>query len=96
MNTKHTEGKWEATNTCVSIDTRTGLNKTANIVVDNVIIAQTWSVSIREAEANAKLIAFAPELLYRLIIAVEQLEMTLSSDNLELLAMKKAIKKATE
>jgi len=96
---KHTQGKW-IKNGIHSIDRNESVTITSgeNLIarVNCLFDGKNNLEKGKEAEANAKLIVQAPELLHRLKLAVEFLEHTMSSDNLELLAMKEAINKATK
>ena len=58
---KHTQGKWRINTTLEYIEKHSG--KQTLVLSNDRIIAEAFGVTLEEAEANAKLIASAPELL---------------------------------
>jgi len=100
METKHTKGEWEVSNSQYQsklFGEHTGFNITANNGqrnVCNVTLNNAVGIPEVEREANAKLIAAAPELLEAAIICNREFDDP--NDSIE--AFKKlnnAIKKAT-
>lgn len=59
METKHTKGKWKAT--------ENNYNKVASILIQAGALIVADVHNLKEAESNAKLIAAAPDLLEALI-----------------------------
>lgn len=96
---KHTTGPWEVK--VVPIESRGGSNTCFKIGPFNACIYDDWrprenGISHEENEANAKLIAEAPELLKALIGAVQALELFADGCNVssEIAEGKEAIQKA--
>lgn len=90
METKYTEGKWEIIKKGVQLI----------VVKESAIISLVMPnhVGIKEAEANAKLIAAAPEMLEALQILIGDIDtapIKLTTKE-KLIIARKAIKKATE
>ncbi len=95
MKTKHTQGEWEINNNIIISD---------NYQTIATIHKQSFDTNIdgthardREMEANAKLIAAAPDLLKCLIeLKPHLIDIGFSQTNGLLLDINNAIKKATE
>ena len=90
METKHTPGPW-------NIHFNDTGHATSIMADHKICVMQTNNLD--ECNANAKLIAAAPELLEALIIAIDALDPEkehLDYDDGAFLEIKKAIKKATE
>ena len=94
MNTKHTSGEWTATESN-SDNTAIGI-KSEKSLVATVWISKFYNdvPNKKEAEANAKLIASAPELLKELTNMVECWDNDIFQ-YLDIKQAKEAIKKAT-
>jgi len=103
-NLKHTKGEWILTKNSCYFDVETNLDKnTPKLVVnvlmyklseDNIIISDSHC---EEAEANAKLIASAPELLEALIMLMHPNDMNdFNFANRAREKAKNAINKATK
>lgn len=60
MTTKHTKGEWKSNGTFISDE--------SDVIATCFVNTKTRYIGHKEAEANAKLIAAAPELLEALII----------------------------
>jgi hypothetical protein len=89
--TKHTPGPWVAYQTG-------GLLSPWNVRPEDKSIeyvAGTFGRKEKEQEANARLIAAAPELLQSLIKVCDALEKTISSDHQTLSDAREIIEKAT-
>ena len=87
MKTNHTQGKWNIQNR--------GTNVPLYILSEDktVIAIVTWR---KESEANAKLIAAAPELLENLIRLVDRMEENELGHTSSVKRAKEAINKATK
>jgi hypothetical protein len=92
MNTKHTPGPWTVTANTTGPGHHVSAfeSRWAQMVTVHASPSRTI-----EAEANARLIAAAPELLEALLAMVESYEYEASSKNPVLLQAREAITKAT-
>lgn len=92
---KHSQGKWIIKDDYVTTKEIIKDQRCPIATIHSMLDGVNNEARILESEANGKLITAAPELLHRLKLAVEFLSATITTDNLELIAMKEAIKKAT-
>ncbi len=88
METKHTKGEWEY----MTVGTVSGFYK--KVFSEKTSICNITTRNFKEAEANAKLIASAPDLLEALIELYDSLPDGYESECLP--KVRQAIKKATE
>jgi hypothetical protein len=94
METKHTAGQWEARDTETQKPFVSTVNK--NGATDFIAFIDTNYKNDGEAEANAKLIAAAPELLQALILAYSMMVIDTNYQGRNILeTIRTAIKAAT-
>lgn len=95
MNNKHTPGTWNVSKTINDYAIYSSQNDSKDIAA---VYQYSRSIAPEEAEANAKLIAAAPELLEMCIATLEDLEsgeLTGNATESALINLRDAIRKAT-
>lgn len=95
---KHTQGKWvwkQETPQTFSVKTDTKVGDIICVYADPHR-GGGMSLSVKEAEANAKLVATAPKLLEACIKALKEIENPKRDGTLAIELLKEAIKEATE
>lgn len=92
---KHTQGEWQINDV---LDNSESIEVLANINYHFYSICNVWRIDVgsKEAEANAKLIAAAPDLLEALYTCRAKLKSDISFTDEDLKKVEAAIKKATE
>jgi len=100
METKHTKGEWKVINKPVALDANIAIvnsNKKPVLICEMTCIrGDSYEDNSSQIEANAKLIAAAPELLEALLVAKELIPKNVPLFDTEYKIIDNAIKKATE
>jgi hypothetical protein len=95
MKTKHTQGKWVLADLSYTGVNTTVLNEKEEVICDTWFNDDGLTILSGEPEANAKLIAAAPELLKACNFALQGIEKG-QIDNITIKVLEDVIKKATE